>query len=140
MTGIVEPCFGKNFNDLALCSEGSISKPHMDRSSRLCRDSLFLANFLAKPSSSGSFPIPLLNESQEFVGYLSIIMCKKILTHANNENPRVGFTDLLPILFYYILYPILFCRNTEEDLHHICNLFNILEQLKQQLIEFGSKA
>lgn len=45
MTGIVDPCFGKNFNDLALCSEGSISKPHMDRSSRLCRDSLFLATF-----------------------------------------------------------------------------------------------
>ena len=132
MTGIVDPCFGKNFNDLALCSEGQ-KFSFVQRLSLPC-------NFLAKPSSSGSFPIPLLNESQEFVGYLSIIMCKKILTHANNENPRVGFTDLLPILFYYILYPILFCRNTEEDLHHICNLFNILEQLKQQLIEFGSKA
>ncbi|KAL1834889.1 hypothetical protein ACET3Z_004540 [Daucus carota] len=113
VNGIVEPSFGKNYNELPLCSEGSMSKPQMDRSSSFCRDSLSSLPPLGKPTTSGSPLTPLLNESHEFIGCLDHSTsyspkkslqrdkngksrkCEEILAHGDTENAKVGFTGRL---------------------------------------------
>lgn len=113
VNGIVEPSFGKNYNE-QLRSEVSMSKPHMDRSSSFCKDSFSSLQPLVKPGFSGSHLTPSLNECHEFIGspnqstsyspkksgqgqrYGQTQKCEEISAHGNTENTNACVTGRLP--------------------------------------------
>ncbi|KAK1353022.1 putative Serine/threonine protein kinase [Heracleum sosnowskyi] len=114
VNGIAEPSFGKNYSE-QLHSEGSVSKPQMDRSSSFCRDSPSSLPPLSKPGFSGSHLTPVLNDSYEFIGSLNqstpyspnksrqgdkngqMQKCVEILAHGDTEKTKACVTGrLLP--------------------------------------------
>lgn len=113
VNGIVEPNFGKNYNE-QLPSEESMLKPHMDRSSSFCRDSPSSLPPLSKPALSSSHRTPVLNESYDVIGSLNQATsyspkkspgdkngqthkCVEILAHGNTEKTKACVTgQLLP--------------------------------------------